>query len=313
MRSRNKKKRRRLCTIWFGGIPNKKRRKPSSTYKRRTFKPVMFKGELKDMRKLCGNDEAFHLFPGEIRAVIDVIHSRKTPTHNTYMYWNEYAISFYLKMCTCFGADYQHLEATPDEKPLLPSKEQEMNMECTQLSTKEISYEDCLQKEEHMVCTDMTQPSTKEMSYEELLEEIENTPTTSWWGIHWGPFKFGSYSCGTTPDRIPYHLYLLVKEAVDIMISNTDDLIDLTMVERKIQFFCNYFHSHLPTGWNYDRDNASSLIAGYDTTGKPRYLMAGYTPIDRVAAVGLDEGTQLTPQEMLDIMRIIHSRKTPSF
>ncbi|KAJ0843527.1 hypothetical protein HanRHA438_Chr15g0692271 [Helianthus annuus] len=74
------------------------------------------------------------------------------------------------------------------------------------------------------------------------------------------PFEIGFYSPGTAPDRIPYHLYLLVKEAVDLKKSS----LDLTRVEKKVTFFCDFFHSHLPLGWKYDRDNATSLIAGCD-------------------------------------------------
>ncbi|KAL8235636.1 hypothetical protein R6Q59_016717 [Mikania micrantha] len=118
-----------------------------------------------------------------------------------------------------------------------------------------------------------------------------------------GPFEFGSYSSGTTPDRIPYHLYMLVKEAVDIMKrhNNTSDVIDLITVEKKITFFCTYFYSHLPTGWNYNRDIASSLIASYDTTVNPRYLMAGYTPIEGpLNTLNYDEETKLSLVEMVE-------------
>ncbi|MFS8015462.1 hypothetical protein Hanom_Chr15g01356741 [Helianthus anomalus] len=46
------------------------------------------------------------------------------------------------------------------------------------------------------------------------------------------PFEIGFYSPGTAPDRIPYHLYMLVKEAVDLMKST----LDLTRVEKKVRF-----------------------------------------------------------------------------
>ncbi|KAF5811774.1 hypothetical protein HanRHA438_Chr04g0195121 [Helianthus annuus] len=52
--------------------------------------------------------------------IIDIIRSRKTPTPKTYRQWDEYARSFYLKMCTCFGVDYQHLEATPPQQETHP-------------------------------------------------------------------------------------------------------------------------------------------------------------------------------------------------
>ncbi|KAJ0582440.1 hypothetical protein HanRHA438_Chr04g0195621 [Helianthus annuus] len=58
------------------------------------------------------------------------------------------------------------------------------------------------------------------------------------------------------------------------------------------------------------RDKASSVVAGYDTTRKPRYDMAGYTPIGDRFETGLDDNTSLSPKELMDI---IHSRKTPTF
>ncbi|KAJ0719289.1 hypothetical protein HanPSC8_Chr08g0328711 [Helianthus annuus] len=93
-----------------------------------------------------------------------------------------------------------------------------------------------------------------------------------------GPFKFGHYSPGTAPNRIPYRLYLLVKEVVDIMKTHNDPKA-LAKVERKIYFFCNYFHSHLPYhGWKYSRDNASTIVNRYRLKCGPKYNMAGYIP-----------------------------------
>ncbi|KAJ0797725.1 hypothetical protein HanPI659440_Chr04g0177091 [Helianthus annuus] len=79
-----------------------------------------FNGELKDMKKLSSNDEAFRLSWKTLSEIIDTIRSRKTPTPKTYRQWDEYARSFYLKMCTCFGVDYQHLEATPPQQETHP-------------------------------------------------------------------------------------------------------------------------------------------------------------------------------------------------
>ncbi|KAI7738916.1 hypothetical protein M8C21_031802 [Ambrosia artemisiifolia] len=255
--------------------------------------------DLNDMRKLTSNDEAFNLSRQQIRQIVDIIRSCKTPTLSTYMRWDQYAISFYLKLCTCFRVDYQHLESTvcppsPEVMPLV--KEQE----------------------EHTVDRGgMDHLFPKEMSHAERIEQVEHMYIGSSFLINTEPFKFGSYS--STPECIPYHLYLLVKEAVDIMKrfewhNNPNDLVDLATVEKKISFFCTYLHSHLPTGWSYERDRASSVVAGYDSTRKPRYFMAGYTPIrDWVEDVGCDEDTYLTPQELMDIMSILHSRKTPTF
>lgn len=72
--------------------------------------------------------------------------------------------------------------------------------------------------------------------------------------ILFGPFEFGFYSYWTAPKCIPYHLNLLVMEAADLVKRlerrvNDNDLIDLETVENKICFFCIYFHSHLPDGW----------------------------------------------------------------
>ncbi|KAJ0762888.1 hypothetical protein HanOQP8_Chr04g0166241 [Helianthus annuus] len=138
-------------------------------------------------------------------------------------------------------------------------------------------------------------------------------------GVRW-PFKFGSYPRGSEPDRIPYHLFLLVKEADDIMRSrnNPNDVTQLALVEKKIRFFCKYFHCHLPCGWEYNRDNASDVVACYDPTRVPRYNMAGYTPIS-ISSLGgrspvseYDEQTLLSRHEMIVVMCIIHSRKTPT-
>ncbi|KAI7746728.1 hypothetical protein M8C21_012771 [Ambrosia artemisiifolia] len=202
--------------------------------------------ELKYMKRLSTNDEPFQLSSMEIRDIIRIILSRNTPTPETYAQWDEYAISFYLKMCTCYGVDYQHLEAaSPDEMDLEKHIKSTL---MTQPSTKKMSYEK-KPIEQHMESTLMTQPSTTEMSdEEELIEQLENKVITGVRVFLKAPFETGCYS-PEPPDRIPYHLYLLVKEAVDYM-KNPNDLIDLERVERKIQFFCKYFHSHLPTGWN---------------------------------------------------------------
>ncbi|KAJ0785747.1 hypothetical protein HanOQP8_Chr02g0046771 [Helianthus annuus] len=88
-------------------------------YKRR-MKVRRFNGELKDMIKLSSNDEAFRLSWKTLSEIINFIRSWKTPTPNTYRQWDEYARSFYRKMCTCFGVDYQHLEATPPQQETHP-------------------------------------------------------------------------------------------------------------------------------------------------------------------------------------------------
>ncbi|KAM0034409.1 hypothetical protein Hdeb2414_s0016g00497351 [Helianthus debilis subsp. tardiflorus] len=135
--------------------------------------------EFKDMRKLSSNDETFHLSWMQIRKIIDIIFSRKTPTTDIYVQWGEYSISFYLNMCTCFRVDYQHLEATDcDNKLLLPEtslKEQEEHTECSgvnQPSTKEVSYEERLEQEDHTECSCVNQLLTTNMSYEERLYQV---------------------------------------------------------------------------------------------------------------------------------------------
>ncbi|KAI3800989.1 hypothetical protein L1987_29089 [Smallanthus sonchifolius] len=65
----------------------------------------------KHMRKLSSSDEAFELSRKEIRDILSIIRSRRLPPQTTFTRWNEYQISFYCKMCSCFGLDYQHLEA----------------------------------------------------------------------------------------------------------------------------------------------------------------------------------------------------------
>ncbi|MFS7932840.1 hypothetical protein Hanom_Chr04g00372631 [Helianthus anomalus] len=132
-----------------------------------------------------------------------------------------------------------------------------------------------------------------------------------------GPFKFGYYSPGTAPNRIPHRLYLLVKEVVDIMKTHNDPKKALAMVERKIHFFCNYFHSHLPYhGWEYRRDNASTIVNRYRLKRGPEYNMAGYIPFSlqdlKVWKYEFDPDTNLARRDMINVMSIIHSRKTPA-
>ncbi|KAL9997940.1 hypothetical protein Hdeb2414_s0591g00920561 [Helianthus debilis subsp. tardiflorus] len=131
-----------------------------------------------------------------------------------------------------------------------------------------------------------------------------------------GPFKFGEYTERTQPRCIPYHLYLLLKQAVAIMKSSPTKTTKLKMVEKKIRFFCNYFHSHLPLGWKYKRGRASKEVESYDPTRKPRYDMSGYTPISSFTCAYVeheyDEQTRLSRQSMIATMWTIHSRQTPN-
>ncbi|KAM0005691.1 hypothetical protein Hdeb2414_s0203g00831251 [Helianthus debilis subsp. tardiflorus] len=148
----------------------------------------------------------------------------------------------------------KHLEATDcGNKLLLPETSLKEQWREPTLY-KSVSYEEHLEQEEHTECSGVNQLFATNMSYEERVNQLEHEEVGYSLAIHTGPFEFGSYSSGKTPDYIPYHLYLLVKEAVDIMNrsewhKNTNDLIDLTRVEAKIRFFCTYFHSHLPTDW----------------------------------------------------------------
>ncbi|KAI7730171.1 hypothetical protein M8C21_001459 [Ambrosia artemisiifolia] len=188
------------------------------------------------MRKLSSNDETFHLSSTLISDVILVVRSwSPPPTPEEYMQWDEYAISFFLKMCTCHGVDYQRLEAFSEDdcgnKPPLSST----------------SFK---QQEEHTESSGVNQPSK-----EEHFKKWKRMKIGFCRPVLRGPIEFGSYNPGTSPDRVPYHLYLLLKEAVDIMMrpnwkNNANDLIDLTRVEDKIRFFCHYFQSHLPTCWD---------------------------------------------------------------
>ncbi|KAM0072492.1 hypothetical protein Hdeb2414_s0001g00037051 [Helianthus debilis subsp. tardiflorus] len=161
-------------------------------------------------------------------------------------------------------------------------------------------------------------------------EEEETLPEDIWLYIGFcrpelqGPFDFGSYSPGNEPKSIPYHLYLLVKEAVDIMkpskgcsSSNPIDVTKLTLVEEKIRFFCRYFHYHLPTGWKYHRDTACDVVASYDHTHTHGYDMASYTPITSFEGPLVDHEfdveTGLPRSELIYVMSLIHSRKTPAY
>ncbi|KAI3793757.1 hypothetical protein L1987_36379 [Smallanthus sonchifolius] len=66
----------------------------------------------RDMRKLSSSDEPFELSEDELIEIISLVRSRRVPTRESFIRfrWDAYAISFYLKMCTCFGVDSLHLE-----------------------------------------------------------------------------------------------------------------------------------------------------------------------------------------------------------
>ncbi|XP_076948715.1 uncharacterized protein LOC143621074 [Bidens hawaiensis] len=272
------------------------------------------------MRKLTTNDEAFRLSLKEVAEIINIICSLKTPSRKTYRHWDEYAISFYLKMCTCFRVDYRHLEAaTPDEQ-----------QGCTQsyyyldhlmktgvsymLKTLPWAYE----QEKHMEYKGQKQyiqPATKEMSHDDFVSQVYgDLRTGNRRLIVEGVFDFGLYSSGTGPDRIPYHLYLLLKEAGEIM-SNTNDSNDLKMIEAKIYFFMTYFYSHLPHNFQYKRGIAVGCFNGLNDS-MCEYRLDGYTFYRYVCLLmssAFDPRTRLTPLEMVDIMNVIYSRKTPTF
>ncbi|KAF5776200.1 hypothetical protein HanXRQr2_Chr12g0521601 [Helianthus annuus] len=334
---KKKKKRLRLSPInkkkelWFSSIGKRSKKPASSTYKKKRKKVRRFNGELKDMKKLSSNDEAFRLSWKTLSEIIDTIRSRKTPTPETYRQWDEYARSFYLKMCTCFGVDYQHLEATTPQlgfvdgvTPPLPegmSLDEHLARTSVGFVLRTLSWADGehFEPKKHMDVTgpiQIIQPATEEMSFDEYVHQVGNTveiiPSLL---ILNGAFDFGFYSPGTGPERIPYHLYLLLKEAVHIMSNTTNDEKDLKMVEEKICFFMTYFHSHLPPGFRYKRRTAYYDVDSYHSTREPRYEVGGYTLYRFYSLLmwGWDPRTRLTPQCMVDIMNIIYSRKTPSF
>ncbi|KAD3068748.1 hypothetical protein E3N88_36628 [Mikania micrantha] len=252
------------------------------------------------MRKLISNDEAFHLSRRKIRVITDIIRSRKTPARSIFLRWNVYARSFYLKMCTCYGFDHQHLENEDEDD----DDEDENQLLCDRIEPFQLPLDKTELRMEYVY----KEETPLQKMERERLESVE---CVSVMPIRSGPLESGCYSPGTEPDRIPYHLYLLVKEAVDFMKHN--DQINLEGVEEKIRFFCTYLHSHLPTGWEYKRNNGSSLIADYDTMRVPKYDMSGYTPFRDLDEMEVDEDINLTSEEMGDVMSIIHSRKTPQF
>ncbi|KAF5811818.1 hypothetical protein HanXRQr2_Chr04g0185801 [Helianthus annuus] len=242
-----------------------------------------------------GSDEAFHLSEDRVVEILILIRSGGgTPNK-----WDEYATSFYNRTLACktrftlLGKHQQVEEETEDD-----------------ISTDE---------EEEKVDTQYLSPSEMDGDQDEDMESTHSEegycrPELS------GPFDFGSYSSGNEPKSIPYHLYLLVKEAVDIMEpfeGCSIDVTKLTLVEEKIWFFCRYFHCHLPTGWEYDRDTARDVVASYDHTHTHRYDMAGYTPITSFEGPLVDDEfdaeTELSRNELICVMSVIHSRKTPAY
>ncbi|XP_076894233.1 uncharacterized protein LOC143546454 [Bidens hawaiensis] len=120
------------------------------------------------------------------------------------------------------------------------------------------------------------------------------------------PFKIGVYLPGTKPRRIPYHLYLLIKETVYLM----ERGLDTSLVDKKIRFR-DFFYSHLPPGWNYNRKNAASLIAGYDTS-LPKYDVSGFSPFRYPVHNEFDIETGLSVNLVYEFMSLVHSRKTPT-
>ncbi|MFS8033883.1 hypothetical protein Hanom_Chr17g01574761 [Helianthus anomalus] len=108
-----------------------------------------------------------------------------------------------------------------------------------------------------------------------------------------------------------------ILEVVEIMKTQNDPKA-LAKVKCKIYFICNYFHSHLPYhGWKYSRDNASTIVNRYRLKREPKYNMAGYIPFSfkdlKVCKYEFDLDTNLARQDMIKVMSIIHSRKTPTF
>ncbi|KAJ0598420.1 hypothetical protein HanHA89_Chr04g0165611 [Helianthus annuus] len=249
--------------------------------------------------ELKGSDEAFHLSKERVREILHLICSGGTPKK-----WDEYATSFYNKTLACktrftLLGKHQVEEETEDDIStdeemvytlyLTSSEEEDEDMDST-LSSEEEEEEETLPEDGY--CR------------QELL----------------GPFDFGSYSPGNEPKSIPYHLYLLVKEAVNIMKpfeGCSSDVTKLSLVEEKIRFFCRYFHCHLPTGWKYHRDTACNVVASYDHTHTHGYDMTSYTPITSFEGPLVDHEfdveTGLPRSELIYVMSLIHSRKTPAY
>ncbi|XP_076893286.1 uncharacterized protein LOC143545254 isoform X2 [Bidens hawaiensis] len=69
--------------------------------------------------------------------------------------------------------------------------------------------------------------------------------------------------------QFPITVYDWIKEAVGIMDrpgwpNGGLDEHHLSCCETRIDVACSYYRHYLPTGWKYERDNARSLIAGYE-------------------------------------------------
>ncbi|KAF5763165.1 hypothetical protein HanXRQr2_Chr15g0677141 [Helianthus annuus] len=238
--------------------------------------------EFKMMPQLCSIDDAFHLSHSEFSEIFYLFVSGRLAATEEYMKWNLYAKAFYLKLHSSCG------------------------------NIPPFRYES-LQVADGWISSDEEEPPLSPdgiSSVDELTRVIGFARPRLL-----GPFKFGEYTERTQPRCIPYHLYLLLKQAVAIIKSSPTKTTKLKMVEKKIRFFCNYFHSHLPPGWKYKRDRASKEVESYDPTRKPRYDMSGYTPISSFTGAHVefeyDEQTRLSRQSMIATMWIIHSRQTP--
>ncbi|KAL8237688.1 hypothetical protein R6Q59_018769 [Mikania micrantha] len=136
-------------------------------------------------------------------------------------------------------------------------------------------------------------PAKKFAIQADACDRVVRSPNPG--GRRWlsSPLQIGCNSPGTEPDHIPYHLYLLVKEAVDIM--------------KRSEWHKNFN--------DLEQSKASSLIAGYDTIfpkDGPRYDMSGFTPLGDQVEDFFDWKNQLSTGGIVKLMSIVHSRKTPA-
>ncbi|MFS7933121.1 hypothetical protein Hanom_Chr04g00376071 [Helianthus anomalus] len=272
--SKNNNKRRRRRSKAAASSSSASKRRSSEQQHLEDFRRPITKSGL-----LCSMDDAFHLTCENTYEPLSLLSSQRLPTAKEYDNWDCYVTAFFFKIASC-----------PLDRP-------------------PFSYSSLIEQAELMESPPPSQVRKK--FYEdfpitirrggEWVDRIEVRR-----GVRW-PFKFGSYPRGSEPDRIPYHLFRLVKEADDIMRSrnNPNDVTKLALVEKKIHFFCKYFHCHLPPRWEYNRDDASDVVACYDLTRDPIYNMAGYTPIS-ISSLGgwdpmleYDEETGLSPGEEL--------------
>ncbi|KAI7745316.1 hypothetical protein M8C21_001551, partial [Ambrosia artemisiifolia] len=183
----NKKRKRSSRSISMDGLgfllalvifPSKRViREASSTTTSEDIDALKFVSEV-SKEQLGRIDDAFRLSWTEVFEIQSMFRSNRWPTPEEFFKWDPYTKAFYLKMLTCCD----------NKSPL----DDESLMRQVGTLLEESNYASLEEEDD-----------SEDDSFPRLSLKL--------------PLKFGCYAPEKSPDRIPYHLYLLVKKAVDIM------------------------------------------------------------------------------------------------